>query len=89
MWLKAIRRIIFIYFSGSITFMKHEYFEIKDNETIIVPSTLKVFVRVSPVIKKQKNRVSELVGMLEEYKKRYTSLSLQKKSRKWWRDVSD
>ena len=49
--------------------------------SIIVPQSVKVFIRMG---KKKGNKVNELIGILKEYREKYTSIDLQKEARKWW-----
>jgi len=57
--------------------------------TIIVPESAKILIRVSTFEKFRKSRVSELIGLLRDYRDKYTSLELQEESKNWWKNVSD
>ena len=49
--------------------------------SIIVPQSVKVFIKMG---KKKGNKANELVGILKEYREKYTSVELQKEAMKWW-----
>ena len=57
--------------------------------TIIAPESAKILIRVSTFEKFRKSRVSELIGLLRDYRDKYTSLELQEESKNWWKNVSD
>jgi len=54
---------------------------VMDN-TIIVPQSVRVLVKLGK--KRKESRVEELVGMLKEYKDKYTSVELQEEAKNWW-----
>jgi len=51
----------------------------------MVPSTIKIFIKISTEHKQ--SRIKEIVGILKGTD--FSSLELQEKSKKWWKDVSD
>lgn len=59
------------------------HIHVMDN-TIIVPQSVRVLVKLGK--KRKESRVEELVGMLKEYKDKYTSVKLQEEAMKWWRE---
>jgi len=51
---------------------------------IVVPQSVRVLVKMG---NKRKERGFEaLVGMLKEYRDKYTSVELQEEAMKWWRE---
>lgn len=56
------------------------------DNTIIVPQSVRVLVKLGDKRKRKKRRVEELVGMLEDYKDKYTSVELQKEAMNWWKE---
>ncbi|MBU7026245.1 MAG: hypothetical protein HXS48_04830 [Theionarchaea archaeon] len=52
------------------------------DNTIIVPQSVRVLVKLGK--KRKESRVEELVGMLKEYKDKYTSVELQEEAKNWW-----
>jgi len=60
--------------------LKQKNIVLKEN-SIIVPQTIKILIRVTS--KHKKSKVKELIGILREYKNKYSSLSLQQKSKEW------
>ena len=56
------------------------------DDTIIVPQSVRVLVKLGDKRKRKKRRVEELVGMLEDYKDKYTSVELQKEAMNWWKE---
>ncbi len=54
------------------------------DNTIIVPQSVRVLVKLGA---KRKRKVEELVGMLEEYRDKYTSVELQKEAMNWWKET--
>ena len=64
--------------------MNLEYLNIGEN-SILVPSTIKVFIKISTHHKQSK--IKEIIGILKGTN--YSSLELQEKSKEWWKDVSD
>ena len=62
-----------------------------NEDAIVVPQGIKILVKMHP--KKSSgsgvSKVSKLKGMLKEYKSQYSSIELQKKSKDWWKNVSD
>jgi hypothetical protein len=63
--------------------IKSKHMNTMDN-TIIVPPSVRVLVRMGT--KSKKSKVETLVGMLKEYKDKYTSVELQKEAMKWWKE---
>ncbi len=57
-------------------------------ESIIIPQNIRVLVKM-PARKTEESKVGKLTGMLKEYKSKYSSVELQKKSSDWWKNVSD
>ncbi|MGD2246784.1 MAG: hypothetical protein PVF58_00135 [Candidatus Methanofastidiosia archaeon] len=54
---------------------------------IIVPPSVRVLVKMGNKSKKnKKSKVKTLVGMLKDYKDKYTSVELQKEAMKWWKE---
>lgn len=54
------------------------------DNTIVVPQSVRVLVKMGN--KRKGKRVETLVGMLKEYKNKYTSVELQEEAMKWWRE---
>ena len=54
------------------------------DNTIVVPQSVRVLVKMGNTPKEK--GVEALVGMLKEYKDKYTSVELQEKAMKWWRE---
>ena len=54
------------------------------DNTIVVPQSVRVLVRMGT--KRKEKGVEALVGMLGEYKDKYTSIELQEEAMKWWRE---
>ena len=54
------------------------------DNTIVVPQSVRVLVRMGD--KRKEKGVEALVGMLKEYKDKYTSIELQEEAMKWWRE---
>ncbi|MGC1121796.1 MAG: hypothetical protein WBA22_11950 [Candidatus Methanofastidiosia archaeon] len=54
------------------------------DNTIIVPPSVRVLIKMGT--KSKKSKVETLVGMLKEYKDKYTSVELQKEAMKWWKE---
>ncbi len=50
---------------------------------IIVPQSVRVLVKMGT--KRKGKGVEPLVGMLKEYRDKYTSVELQKEAMRWWR----
>ena len=61
--------------------------ELNEN-SIVVPQCIKILVRM-PAKESVGSEVGKLKGMLKEYKSQYSSVELQKKSKEWWKNVSD
>ena len=59
-----------------------EHIHNMDN-TIVVPQSVRVLVKMGN--KRKGKGVEALVGMLKEYKNKYTSVELQKEAMKWWK----
>jgi hypothetical protein len=57
-----------------------EHIHTMDN-TIVVPQSVRVLVRMGTESKEK--GVEALVGMLKEYKDKYTSIELQEEAMKW------
>ena len=53
------------------------------DNTIVVPQSVRVLVKMGN--KPKEKGVEALVGMLKEYKDKYTSVELQEEAMKWWR----
>ena len=51
-------------------------------DSIVISQSIKVFVRLGGGKEK---RARKLVGMLKEYKEKFTSVQLQKEAMKWLR----
>ena len=62
--------------------IESRHMEDMDN-TIIVPQSVRVLVKMGN--KRKGSGVDALVGMLKEYKDKYTSVELQKEAMKWWK----
>ncbi|MBU7011756.1 MAG: hypothetical protein HXS46_13795 [Theionarchaea archaeon] len=54
------------------------------DNTIVVPQSVRVLVKMGN--KRKGKGVEALVGMLKEYKNKYTSVELQEEAMKWWRE---
>ena len=54
------------------------------DNTIVVPQSVRVLVKMGN--KRKEKGVEALVGMLKEYKDKYTSVELQEEAMKWWRE---
>ena len=54
------------------------------DNTIVVPQSVRVLVKMGD--KPKEKGVEALVGMLKEYKDKYTSVELQEEAMKWWRE---
>ena len=54
------------------------------DNTIVVPQSVRVLVKMGN--KPKEKGVEALVGMLREYKDKYTSVELQEEAMKWWRE---
>jgi hypothetical protein len=52
--------------------------------TIIVPPSVRVLIKMGN--KSKESKVEALVGMLKEYKDKYTSVELQEEAMKWWKE---
>ena len=50
-------------------------------KSIVVPQSVKVFIKMGG---KKGNKIDKLVGILKEYREKYTSVELQKEAMKWW-----
>jgi len=59
-----------------------------NGNSIVVPQYLKILVRM-PAKESAGSEVGKLKGMLKEYKSQCSSAELQKKSKEWWKNVSD
>ena len=53
------------------------------DNTIVVPQSVRVLVKMGD--KPKEKGVEALVGILREYKDKYTSVELQEEAMKWWR----
>jgi hypothetical protein len=51
------------------------------DSTIIVPPSVRVLIKMG--VKSKKSKVETLIGMLKEYKDKYTSVELQKEAMNW------
>ena len=52
--------------------------------TIIVPPSVRVLIKMGN--KSKESKIESLVGMLREYKDKYTSVELQEEAMKWWKE---
>ena len=49
---------------------------------IIIPPSVRVFVKLNG---KKESKIKNLIGVLRDYREKYTSVELQKEAMKWWR----
>lgn len=63
--------------------MEVEKFNFPKN-SIIVGEETKIFVMIG---KKKKRKISDIIGLLKDYRKKYSSVELQHKSKDWWSNV--
>jgi len=77
-----------IYWESSIIkIISYEREALKEGNYILVSPNIGVIIVMRK--RKGKSRIKELVGMIREYRNKYSSIELQRKSKEFWKDVSD
>lgn len=64
--------------------MKAELFRLP-KQSIIVSGEIRVFARMAK--EEKKTDINRIVGLLKEYRNKYSSVRLQHKAKDWWSNV--